>query len=240
MILRRISENLLAQNWTAVAIEFLIVVLGVFLGIQIGNWNESRRDREAEALYIERLQQELAEITPLAEAEYESILERYGLILEVNDYFAGGDLAAVPGDEHCVAIRNLHIYAGAIFYPPTIKELIATGRILLIRDVPLRSAILSFDQANEALSQLRTDIQIDRLALARKHPNLITQGLSSWRTASCQFQAMAGDTVFLSDFVDNSRRFSAYVDDVLGRQTELLKSLSVKLDSGKKETGHIN
>jgi hypothetical protein len=34
-------------------------------------------------------------------------------------------------------------------------------------------SILSFDQANEAVSQLLTDIQIDRLPLARKHPNLI-------------------------------------------------------------------
>ena len=114
-----------------------------------------------------------ARVLPLAEAEYRDIKKRYELILEVNDYFANGDGAAVPSDEHCAALRSSHIYAGAIFYPPTIKELIATGRILLIRDVALRSAILSFDQANEAVSQLLTDIQIDRLPLARKHPNLI-------------------------------------------------------------------
>ena len=32
MILRRLTENLRAQNWMAISIEFLIVVVGVFIG----------------------------------------------------------------------------------------------------------------------------------------------------------------------------------------------------------------
>jgi hypothetical protein len=46
MILRRLAENLKAQNWTAIAIEFVLLVLGVFLGIQVANWNEARIERE--------------------------------------------------------------------------------------------------------------------------------------------------------------------------------------------------
>ena len=42
MILRRIMEHVRAQNWTAVGLDFLIVVLGVFIGIQVANWNEAR------------------------------------------------------------------------------------------------------------------------------------------------------------------------------------------------------
>ena len=42
MILRRIITHLRKQEWAAIAIDFLIVVLGVFLGIQLGNWNEAR------------------------------------------------------------------------------------------------------------------------------------------------------------------------------------------------------
>ena len=39
MILRRLSQHIKDQNWFAVALDFVIVVVGVFLGIQIGNWN---------------------------------------------------------------------------------------------------------------------------------------------------------------------------------------------------------
>lgn len=46
MILRRLAQNLKEQNWTAISIEFVLLVLGVFLGIQVANWNEARVERE--------------------------------------------------------------------------------------------------------------------------------------------------------------------------------------------------
>lgn len=32
MLLRRVIEHVKAQNWTAVALDFVIVVVGVFIG----------------------------------------------------------------------------------------------------------------------------------------------------------------------------------------------------------------
>ena len=34
MLLRRITRDLTEQNWTAVALDIVIVVVGVFLGVQ--------------------------------------------------------------------------------------------------------------------------------------------------------------------------------------------------------------
>ncbi|MEO0439157.1 MAG: hypothetical protein AAF098_19945 [Pseudomonadota bacterium] len=45
MLLRRITEYVKGQNWTAVAIDFFIVVVGVFIGIQVSNWNDALADR---------------------------------------------------------------------------------------------------------------------------------------------------------------------------------------------------
>lgn len=45
MILRRITKHVREQNWAAIAIDFVIVVTGVFLGIQVGDWNDGRQDR---------------------------------------------------------------------------------------------------------------------------------------------------------------------------------------------------
>ena len=42
MLLRRITEHVKAQNWTAVALDFFIVIVGVFIGIQVANWNDVR------------------------------------------------------------------------------------------------------------------------------------------------------------------------------------------------------
>ncbi|MEM7005059.1 MAG: hypothetical protein AAF498_04205 [Pseudomonadota bacterium] len=52
MILRRITEHVKAQNWTAVALDFAIVVVGVFMGIQLGNWNDARANAAMERTII--------------------------------------------------------------------------------------------------------------------------------------------------------------------------------------------
>lgn len=55
MILRRITQHVKEQNWTAIGIDFVIVVVGVFIGIQVSNWNadrlaQQRRDQIVDAL----------------------------------------------------------------------------------------------------------------------------------------------------------------------------------------------
>jgi hypothetical protein len=41
MILRRIIAHFRKQEWTAIALDFLIVVVGVFVGLQVNNWNQA-------------------------------------------------------------------------------------------------------------------------------------------------------------------------------------------------------
>ena len=59
MILRRLTENLRAQNWTAITIEFLIVVIGVFIGTQVANWNQGRLAKIETEQMLEQLVPEL-------------------------------------------------------------------------------------------------------------------------------------------------------------------------------------
>lgn len=59
MILRRLTANLRAQNWTAIAIEFLIVVVGVFIGTQVSNWNQRRLAKAETERMLEQLVPEL-------------------------------------------------------------------------------------------------------------------------------------------------------------------------------------
>lgn len=47
MIFKRVVANLRAQNWSAIAIELMIVIVGVFIGTMVANWNQQRLEREA-------------------------------------------------------------------------------------------------------------------------------------------------------------------------------------------------
>lgn len=230
MILRSITKHVRDQNWFAVGIDFLIVIVGVFIGIQVANWNDARRDRQGEQEYLDRLRQELAVILPEAHASGAELANRMGRLEELRAFLASGQGGIAIDERRCIAAGRSHIYATTIFYPPTIKELISTGRILLIRDPAIRTAIMSFDQTNANLTQLRTDIQIDRRVLARHYPTLIDSGLSSdWSGAGCDFEAMRKDPAFRNDFTDNLRRYSAYAAELGTRQAETLAALAQAL-----------
>ncbi|WP_084420046.1 hypothetical protein [Henriciella litoralis] len=59
MILRRLSKHVKDQNWFAVALDFIIVVLGVFIGLQISNWNDARAFDQLERNYLVQLKDEV-------------------------------------------------------------------------------------------------------------------------------------------------------------------------------------
>ena len=55
MLLRKITKHVTDQNWFAVFIDFIIVVVGVFIGIQVANWNESRQQQSLTEHYLQRI-----------------------------------------------------------------------------------------------------------------------------------------------------------------------------------------
>ena len=70
MILRRVISHFRKQEWTAIAIDFLIVVVGVFVGIQVSNWNETRKDRRVEYALLQRLHIETQELLAITREEF--------------------------------------------------------------------------------------------------------------------------------------------------------------------------
>ncbi|MEN7341740.1 MAG: hypothetical protein AAAFM81_02310 [Pseudomonadota bacterium] len=61
MRLRSITKHLKEQNWTAVGIDLVIVVVGVFIGIQVSNWNTEREEENRIAGQLVRFKSELVQ-----------------------------------------------------------------------------------------------------------------------------------------------------------------------------------
>ena len=59
MILRSVMKHVRDQNLFAVGLDFVIVVVGVFIGIQVANWNEARQRNAELAAALENLAQEV-------------------------------------------------------------------------------------------------------------------------------------------------------------------------------------
>lgn len=60
VLLRRVMEHVNGQNWFAVGIDFVIVVVGVFIGIQVANWNDVRNNKAGLIASLERLDKEVS------------------------------------------------------------------------------------------------------------------------------------------------------------------------------------
>lgn len=68
MIARRIREHVASHNWFAVLVDLIVVTIGVFIGIQVSNWNSARIERDEVRAYRTQIirdlkanEQELAE-----------------------------------------------------------------------------------------------------------------------------------------------------------------------------------
>src|SRR5215212_667197 len=82
MIFKRAVANLRAQQWTAILIELAIVIVGVFIGTLVANWNQERSDKRAVQRLVEQLQPKLRELEQLAADDqgYYAVVRRYAKI----------------------------------------------------------------------------------------------------------------------------------------------------------------
>ena len=59
MILRRLVTGLRKRDWGTVVLEVLIVVVGIFIGLQVDDWNQVRIGRSDIAIYLQRIHGDL-------------------------------------------------------------------------------------------------------------------------------------------------------------------------------------
>ena len=136
MILRRFTHALRQQNWTAIAIEFALLVLGVFLGIQVANWNQERETQRKAAVFTARLTEDL-----LKEAWGYEWIVTYNLETNANqrrvlDAMAGD--ITLSDEQFLVSAYRATQYKENNRYRATYDELVSTGTIGLIADQTLR------------------------------------------------------------------------------------------------------
>jgi hypothetical protein len=150
MILNKLAEAMREHKWTTIVIELLIVVVGIFIGLQVDGWNEDRKDRIEEQVILTRL---AAEISIAIADVQRDIGELQGRIDDADYAIAMLAQGTPPADNDARFARGL-IGAAYIELPfsgmATIRELQNTGKIMLVLDGDVRAAIsrLEFDFAD--------------------------------------------------------------------------------------------
>lgn len=158
MILRSVIDHVKTQNWTAVALDFAIVVVGVFIGIQVANWNEERKDRVDETYYLNRILADIDESIAVNETVIEFLTSKTKNTYWVADRLREGVLA--PGEaalfnERFLAIEN---WRTGDFIDSTVQELQSSGRLNIIRSRTFREQLGRFELQLEGFRRAQTNI----------------------------------------------------------------------------------
>lgn len=143
MILRRIIAHVRDQQWTAIALDFVIVVAGVFVGIQASNYNTERAERRLESEYADRIVADLDQI--LTTAQYQRDFEREK---SRQAMMAIGLTSQSASNRKSLELGNLltlmFFRLSPNYESPTFNDLQNSGRIALIRDAELRKKLSAY------------------------------------------------------------------------------------------------
>ncbi len=174
MIIQKLASAIRRQDWFQVVIEVLIVIVGIYLGLQVTDWTNEREERFQERAFLERLHND---VIPM-----QSSLSNYK---EAYDFFfnktkEAADILTTDKDyralteEHCRGIEISHIYTYVTTQLPSVTELISSGQFSLIKNQDLRIALGNYTMSMDEDEMLNRGFINDRLDLARKYPDLLT------------------------------------------------------------------
>lgn len=144
MIFHRLAQYLNEQNWSAITIEFVLLVLGVFLGMQVANWNEERHLAERRSAALARLHAESEAAIAYLERRIGIMAGESELRAELLRRLSHDDWQGADPAQMAKALETLQ-YAPAVAPPRAVyDELISTGLYSEIGDSRLREAVSAY------------------------------------------------------------------------------------------------
>lgn len=255
MILHRITKHVKAQNWLAVGIEFIIVVVGVVMGIQVSNWNETRLSRIEEQHLVVQLHNETLELIELLGDEAAVLRDRQDVLLSLRPILFMNEPARKLSSDECRMIAISHIRPKPSDGLPTLESMLANGRIDVLRNQLLKNQLMKFSLYRERARAWHDEGAIDLFRLAHLYPNLLQLGFVELDDAAlppdsllsvdgyrynvkCDLQPLRESPALLNDLIDNLGRLSAalkYSYDGMEEQLEILRAtlaVEIGVDDG--------
>ena len=222
MILRRVIAHVRKQEWTAIGIDFVIVVVGVFVGMQVSNWNEQRAENVKAQAYLARIRVNL-------EADATSIRRRevfWGKVIDYGKqaihYGETGELVDGSAWKTVLAFYQASQLWQWVTSDSTYQEMRSGGELGLIHDQGLRDALSQYYLENGSGTAYLFMLQPEYRKIVR---GLTPQVVADHIWANCWRQPNPGEQYLPDcDAPITEARAQAILDDYM-RDPALLKEL---------------
>ena len=160
VILRQLAEGIKSQNWSIVFIEVLVLVVGIFIGLQVDDWNQSRKDVVEERLYLEELLEDL-------EANRAELLETISLSeIVIPAMTALLEQSAMDTPDWSIgelndAFRWIHYMPTFIPVDRAFANLTGSGDLKLIRNRELKNALAQYFSATKLVELVQNTHEME-------------------------------------------------------------------------------
>lgn len=143
MILRRISEALRKQDWLTISVELAVVVVGIFLGLQVDEWNRNRVDAENEQAFLARLAVDVARMERFETSYIEAANQR---LENLQTTIRALQTCRLPDDDRAAfestLLTHQHMSQVATI-DTTYNEMVIAGAVARMRDAGIKERLIS-------------------------------------------------------------------------------------------------
>jgi hypothetical protein len=156
MLLRRLMQHVESQNWIAVGLDFAIVVLGVFIGLQVNNLNQARLERDVFERQLLAVAQEMSENVDRFSSARAAIERQRADVDRLRRILDDATIDVSSGDLHAMLMQSIHVIG---VYPKRSALDVVMGSELLANseNAPLADAFEQWDAVLARLRRLQDD-----------------------------------------------------------------------------------
>jgi hypothetical protein len=146
MLLKRLAQGIRSRDWFTVFVELVVLIVGVFLGLQVDDWNQRRLDRIEEQYYLDRLGRDLKRSLTEQEEQLEAAKTKFQDTLAIQNVLEAGDLGSMTVDEFEHQIGMVRGFASSTLVTATMQELVGGGKASLLQSNALREELAAFNE----------------------------------------------------------------------------------------------
>ncbi len=149
MILRHLANSFRKQDWFTVVLEVLIVVVGIFIGLQVDDWNQARKEKNQEQEIIASLRVEVNNNIAAYEATRLSLDAEQAMLRGYYDYLTGTNNVQPDQLDLLGVLCRVGLGRDTTYDNTIYEELISTGRTAIISKDAVRAALRQYKRIQE-------------------------------------------------------------------------------------------
>jgi hypothetical protein len=143
VILDQIAQGLRKQDWFTAILELIILVVGIYIGLQVDDWVSERKDRQTETIYLELLARDVAVLQQQVGAQLAFEKDKVNTATRAYELLTSDDPSAhqVELGELLTALSDRRTLS---LVSATYEQMVSSGHLQLIRNRNLRDKLVRY------------------------------------------------------------------------------------------------